>query len=57
MRDKYYVIEVRIKLDPIPGWGHEAEDHVKFLQYYLKGIVPHYNPQVKLLKVEAEKGG
>lgn len=55
MKYEKSVIEVRLRLDPLPGWGHLPEDHVKLLEKMLKDIVPHYNPEVKLLKVEEEK--
>jgi len=52
MKYKWTVIEVKIRLDPIPGWGHEPEDHVKYVQHLLDGVIPHYKPEVKLLRVE-----
>ena len=48
---KETIIEVRILLDPVPGWGHEATDHVKMLEEYLNASIGHYNPKVKLLGV------
>lgn len=42
------VIEVRILLDPVPGWGSEPEDHVKMIKKMLDDIVPHYLPTVAL---------
>jgi len=48
------VIEVRIRLDPTPGWGHEPEDHVKMLQQDLNDSVGWYKPEVKLLRVVRE---
>ena len=50
------VIEVRIRLDPIPGWGHDPEDHVKMLQNYLDSAVPWYKPEVRLIRTVREGG-
>ena len=52
MKRKQSVIEVKILLDPVPGWGHEAEDHVKLLEQSLNDAISHYKPEVKLLRVE-----
>ena len=52
MKRKQSVLQVEILLDPIPGWGHEPEDHPSWLRKYLEGVVPHYNPKVTLLRVE-----
>ena len=52
MKEVYSVIEIRIKLDPIPGWGNNPQDHVKFLQSELANRIPWYNPTVKLIRVE-----
>ncbi len=49
------VIEIRIRLDPIPGWGHEPEDHVKMLQDYLNNSILWYKPEVKLIKTVRER--
>ena len=49
MRRKQSVIEVKILLDPVPGWNHEPEDMVKHIQTILE---PWYHPEVKLLRVE-----
>ena len=54
MKYKKSVIEVRIRLDPIPGWGHEPEDHVKMLQSLLNSACPWYKPEVKLKRVVRE---
>lgn len=54
MKFKKSVIEVKIRMDPIPGWGHEAQDHVNLLLNYLETAVPHYKPEVKLLRTEVE---
>lgn len=54
MKHKKSVIEVKLRLDPIPGWGHKPEDHVSMLQSYLMNIVPHYLPEVTLKGVEDE---
>ena len=52
MKRKQSVIEVKILLDPVPGWGHEAEDHVKLIQQTLDSQVKHYKPEVRLLRTE-----
>jgi len=49
MTGNYSIIEVKLRLDPVPGWGHNAADHVKRLEDMLE---PWYHPQVKLLGVE-----
>ena len=54
MKYKRSVIEVKIRLDCIPGWGNKPEDHVKLLQDKLGAVIPHYKPEVKLLRVEDE---
>jgi hypothetical protein len=54
---KRSVIEVKIRLDPVPGWGYTPEDHIKFLQEYLDSTCPWYKPEVKLLRVEEEPQG
>jgi hypothetical protein len=48
------VIEVKIRIDPIYGWGHDPQDHVGMLEDMLMSSVPHYNPEVKLIRVEDE---
>lgn len=55
MIKEFSVIEVKIRLDPIPGWGHQPEDHVKLLEQALKNSVAHYNPSVKLIRIEEVK--
>ena len=55
MRYKKSVIEVKIRIDPVEGWGHQPEDHVKMLQEMLDRSIPHYKPEVKLIRVESEK--
>ncbi len=52
---KESIIEVRILLDPVPGWGHEATDHVNMLEDYFKNSIPHYKAKVKLLSVASRK--
>lgn len=52
----YSVLEVKIMLDSVPGWGHVPDDHVRMLQDYLNKIVPHYKPEVKFVKVVSDKG-
>ena len=52
MKRKQSVIEVKILLDPVLGWGHEAEDHIKLLEQSLNEAIPHYKPEVRLVKVQ-----
>ncbi len=52
MKRKQTVLEVRILQDPVLGWGHEADDHKRFLESYLNSTVPHYKPEVKVLREE-----
>ena len=52
---KQSVIEVKIRLDPVPGWGHEPKDHVRMLESWLMDSIPHYKPKVRLLRVEEEQ--
>ena len=49
------VIEIRIRIDPVPGWGHDPQDHIKMLESFLMNSVPHYKPEVHFLRVEEEK--
>jgi hypothetical protein len=46
---KRATIEIKINLDPVPGWNHEPEDMVKHLQ---ESLPAWYHPEVKLVKVE-----
>ena len=52
MKYRTSVIEVKIRLDAIPGWGHEPEDHVRMVQHYLDATIKHYKPEVKLVRIE-----
>lgn len=52
MKRRRSVLEVKILIDPVPGWGHKPEDHVKFLRDALESRIPHYRPEVVLLRVE-----
>jgi len=54
MKYEKSVIEIKIRLDPVPGWGHAPEDHVRFLENTLMSMIPHYKPEVKLLRVVRE---
>jgi len=54
MKYRRSVIEVKIRLDPIPGWGNDPEDHVKLLQQEIGRQIPHYKPKVKLRRTEPE---
>ena len=51
MRYNRSIIEVSIRLDPIPGWNHEPEDMVKSITASLPAW---YYPKVKLLRVVRE---
>lgn len=48
-------IMIEIDLDPVEGWGHEADDHVRAIQQYLERTIPHYNPTVSLIDNGAAK--
>lgn len=52
MKKKFSVIEVKIALDPVPGWGNKPEDHVKWLQDELTRRAPWYHPEVRLIGTE-----
>ena len=39
---------VTIEQDPLPGWGHQPEDHEKWLRQTLASQIGHYNPTVTL---------
>ena len=52
MKRKRTVLQVKLLLDPITGWGSEPEDHVKFLQQQLNTTIPWYKPEVELIRVE-----
>jgi len=54
MRHRKSVIEVKIRIDPIEGWGYQPEDHIKLLEDLLAHSIPHYKPEVRLLRVENE---
>ena len=49
---KRSILEVKILLDPIPGWGSKPEDHLELLRSTLKTTIAWYNPEVRLLGVE-----
>ena len=49
---KQTVLEVKILQDPVIGWGHEPEDHVKLIQYQLDNMILHYKPEVKLIRTD-----
>ena len=51
MRYKRSIIEVSVRLDPVPGWNHQPEDMVKSIEASLPAW---YYPKVKLLRVEDE---
>jgi len=55
MKYEKSVIEVKIRLDPREGWGHNPEDHLRLIQSYLNQTVPHYKPEVRLIGREEEK--
>jgi len=39
---------VEIDLDPVPGWGNNAEDHRALVQRLLDDAVGHYHPHVEV---------
>lgn len=43
---KQTILVVAIDQDPIPGWGHQPEDHINMVTSMLMDRVPHYNPVV-----------
>ena len=49
MKYKRSIIEVSIRLDPMPGWNHQPEDMVRGIQDKLE---EWYKPKVKLIRVE-----
>jgi len=49
MKHKQSVIEVKILLDPVPGWNHQPGDMVKHIKDMLE---PWYKPEVRLLRTE-----
>ena len=51
------VLEVKIRIDPLPGWGDSPKDHVKLLQDYLSKTIPWYEPEVKLIRTEEDVHG
>lgn len=55
MKNSVSVIEVKIRIDPVSGWGNNPQNHVNLLQNILNTAIPHYNPKVKLICVEEEK--
>jgi hypothetical protein len=40
-----YIVE--INLDPVPGWGHQPEDHVRLIHDALEDRIGHYLPSVR----------
>jgi len=52
MKRRQSVIEVKILIDPIYGWGHKPEDHVELLQHQLDTMIPWYKPEVSLIRVD-----
>jgi hypothetical protein len=45
-------LTVTANLDPVIGWGNEAEDWRAMLQHYLDHSVPHYAPRVAVAAIE-----
>ena len=54
MKKQRAQIMIEIDLDPVEGWGHDADDHIKALQHYLERTTPHYNPTVSLISDGSE---
>ena len=49
------VIEVKVDIDPIPGWGNNPKDYAELIQKHLNQTIPHYNPEVRLVKTETRR--
>lgn len=41
-------ILVEVDIDPEPGWGHDPDNYVKYIENFLLTAIPHYKPTVKL---------
>lgn len=39
---------VEIDIDPVPGWGDNAEDHRALVQRLLDDAIGHYHPTVTI---------
>lgn len=48
LRRRRSTLTVTIDLDPVPGWGNEAEDHRALVQRLLDDAVGHYHPHVEI---------
>ena len=49
MKCKVTILEVRINQDMVPGWGHQAEDHIELIK---RAVPEYYYPVVRLLSEE-----
>jgi len=54
MKCKVTILEVRINQDIVPGWGHQAEDHIELIK---QAVPSYYYPVVKLIRVEEGEYG
>ncbi len=41
-RPTIVTIEVDVRLDPVPGWGDNAEDFRRHVEHYMQETIPHY---------------
>lgn len=46
-------IEVDVRLDPVPGWGDNAEDFRSHVEYQMQQSIPHYLRSVTVKGVQA----
>ena len=53
MIKKRTIMTVTIEQDGVEGWGHEPEDHVKWLRSHLDSMIPWYHPTVEYIKTES----
>lgn len=51
---KYRVaLTVEVDIDPVPGWGDNADDWQRHVQRFMDESVSHYNPVVTIAGVTA----
>jgi len=44
------VLKVTIDLDAVPGANYYGDDTARYVQSLLNGVMPHYNPEVEILR-------
>lgn len=49
MKRQRAVIAVEVDLDPVPGWGNDAEDYAAAIRQWADNAIPHYNPTVEVI--------